>query len=108
MQWLIGDRVRYGVAYPRQTKDRFPRWDDRAKNSPYPDPKPLGDWKYKGEGCVVGIRSVIMSEYAYTPRRCEEDEGYSTGKRENVLLVAESIHQEPIIVRMQDAERMEQ
>ena len=97
---LIGSVVDFIKAYPIACAERFPT-RSRQASAAVPDQGP-------GQGFIVGIRSVYMSDYVYQSahRGFEEaydDPAYATGKRENVLLVTKNILQSPFIVRWEDA-----
>ena len=86
----IGDRIYAGAAFARKCSHRF---DD--KNCLKPEVTSF-------TGFIVGMRNVIMSDFkyhfgCYSPDDYEQP--FVSGKTEWVWLVAESIKNEPLIVR---------
>lgn len=100
----VGDAVEFARSYPLQGKNRFPgRWNKEIVE----EPTPIKDGA--GKGCVVGVRSVVMSGYKLGVEY--HDEGgsscYASGKCEQVLQVAKSIYHKPVLVRFSDVTAVE-
>jgi len=103
----IGDRVKSDRWFFRRCKGRFAKvMQDGYHSDAQPVVSPI-------EGHVVGLRNVIMSNFHYDPpgntwnsttQEVDEREGETWGNKEVVLLVAKSPWQEPVIVRISDAQ----
>ena len=90
----IGDLVMAKYAYSRKATQRF--------NIGLDDKETLVPKERDFVGRVVGKRSMIMSEYKYHVGKSFEDDfsqPYSTGKKEQVLLVCKNCRTEPLVVR---------
>jgi hypothetical protein len=108
----IGDKIRHTFGHYMSCSERFPTIfsEDLEDKGRCTDAVPAC---LSGEGYIIGIKMAIMSEYKYTPGKtygpsleeayAEHVPGYSSGKKEECLVVTKSIKPfRPYLVRKKD------
>ena len=94
--YRIGHKIKFTQYYSKKAGGRF-RYSYNGTRMKEPTP----EYQHFNEGYIVGVRSVVMSDY--TREWLGEEEGYTaTGNRETVLLVTNNIYQNPVVVRFCD------
>lgn len=111
MKYRIGDVVSYSKCYPRKVALRFPNAHENVL-SPEPTPIKNTEGDKNGIGFMVGERTVIMTNHQRYHSYVDDETGdagggWAKGEKELVLLIVDSRRQEPFIVRLCDAEKMD-